>query len=216
MRIPVADVNRVLEKTAADLKKVGGADGKTSRPELGRLLQLTDSPEGEVAERIWKLAAGANPGKPVTARAIDKGLAVVRAEISAFDTDHNGFSPDEVAKMPSMGEWAVGRAKSDGEERKEIEKSVREAFGSVGIDGARLVISDVESDKAKGTINGKPFEALMTFSTLLSVEGRRVSTGWDGSLIAHLKRDAGASIEVPVNAEAARRFLLEGVEPTVK
>ena len=109
-RIAKSHVNAAFEWAAAQISEAGGRDGVTSRAEIRRRIAGLTGAERELVDFFYRfiLRQGAGSSERVTRTDIDAALATARTDlVAAFDTDHNGLSSEEVAKMPTLGRLAV-------------------------------------------------------------------------------------------------------------
>jgi hypothetical protein len=121
-RIAKSEVNAAFEWAAGQIVEAGGADGITSRAEIRRKIAALTGPERDLVDFFYRFIVrrGGNPSERVDRGDIEAALAAAREElVAAFDTNDNGLSADEVAKMPPLGRLAVKvarRRQRNGEE----------------------------------------------------------------------------------------------------
>ena len=109
-RIAKSEVHAAFEWAAAQIVEAGGRDGVTSRAEIRRKIAELTGAERDLVDFFYRFIVrrGGNPSERVDRGDIESALVVAREQlVSAFDTNDNGLSTDEVANMPPLGRLAV-------------------------------------------------------------------------------------------------------------
>lgn len=109
-RIAKSEVHAAFEWAAAQIVEAGGRDGVTSRAEIRRKIAELTGAERDLVDFFYRFIVrrGGNPSERVDRGDIEAALTVARDQlVTAFDTNDNGLSADEVANMPPLGRLAV-------------------------------------------------------------------------------------------------------------
>lgn len=109
-RLAKAEVHRALDLAGFNLKYGGGLDGIISRADAKATTKDLEGAEKGLTAMLFAFtdARDHKAGARVTGADIDKALAYAKDRmVDAYDTNHNGLSKAEIAKMSKTGQLAA-------------------------------------------------------------------------------------------------------------
>jgi hypothetical protein len=112
-RIAKSDVHAALRRVADQIIDAGGDDKRISRADIAAKLATLDGIEKTLVDLFYRFLDHRDYrlGSTVTVRDVEDGyLYAIEQLIDAYDTNNNGLSRDEVARMSTIGKLAVAFA----------------------------------------------------------------------------------------------------------
>lgn len=156
-RIAKADVDSALQLAANEIIKAGGADGRTSRAELNKLLPQLPPSQRNLVDIFFKFVDNRDfkAGAQVTAKDVKAAVAYAKEHmIAKYDLNNNGLSADEIKKMSLTGKRAVELARAL-KAAPQTKLSVAELSKAVTV-AAKDADYMSETDSTPAPISGKP------------------------------------------------------------
>jgi hypothetical protein len=177
-RIAKADVDHALQLAANAIVEAGGADGRTSRAELKKLLPQLAPSQRNLVDIFFKFVDSRDfkAGAQVTAKDVKAAVAYAKEHLVAkYDLNDNGLSADEIKKMSLTGKRAVDLARAL-KAAPQTALSVAELSKAVTV-AAKDADYMSETDSTPAPISGRPAtSAGVTIDNLKAALGSQLTT----------------------------------------